>query len=135
MASYCRESERGDAVFRKGELYSRREISDCLGGNPMSYLPSKGGRVLYACLRPELNPHAPKIVLVGSGEKTVENARMLCRQNGAIPVFVREADAEWEYMGDYEVERCSEDQGVIDEHQGYSGREDLRMIIYLKKHS
>ena len=86
-------------------------------------------------MRPELNPHAPEIVLVGSGEKTVENARMLCGQKGAIPVFIREADAEWEYMGDYEVERYSKDQGVVDEHQEYSGREDLRMIIYLKKHS
>jgi hypothetical protein len=101
----------------------------------MSNLPSKGKRVLYACLKPELNPHAPKIVLVGSGEKTVENARMLCRQSGAIPVFVKEADAEWEYIGDFKVERCSENRRVIDEHQRYSGREDLRMVIYLKESS
>jgi hypothetical protein len=86
---------RGDAVLQKGDLYSRKEISSRLGGNPISYLPIKGRRVLYACLKPEINPRAPKIILVGSGEKTVENAKMLCGQSGAIPVFVKEADAQW----------------------------------------
>jgi hypothetical protein len=120
-------------MLRKGELYSRREISGHLGGNSMSYLPTKSGRVLYACLKPELNPHAPEIVLVGSGDETVENARILCRQSGATPVFVKEADAEWEYAGDYEVERCSEDRKAIVEQQELSGRNNLRMVIYLKE--
>jgi hypothetical protein len=39
------------------------------------------------------------------------------------------------YVGDFEVERCSEDRRVIDELQEYSGRRDLRMVIYLKESS
>ena len=62
-------------MFRKGELYSRREISSCLGGNPMSYLPSKGGRVLYACLTAgciDADLHASRRTFGRSDEPLIE---------------------------------------------------------------
>jgi hypothetical protein len=122
-------------MLEEGKFYTREEISGILGGNQQSFLPTKGDRVLCACLKPEWNPQAPDVMLVRQEDSYIELANKLCNQDGAVPVFVKEAPSKWEYVGDYEVERCSDDRADIDKHQELSGRTNLGMVVFLKKSS
>jgi len=89
--------------LKVGKTYSRREISDALGGSIQSYLPTKSGRVLCGCFKPtpRYNPHAPEKITTGG---VGDNARWIAKHKIPIPVFVFRADCAWEYMGEY---RCT----------------------------
>ena len=76
-------------TFGVGESYTRAEISRALGGEMMTYLPQRDGRILCGCFVPAQgkNPNAPEEVLAGAGPVVERKAEMLCEQEGAIPVF------------------------------------------------
>ena len=49
-----------------GQSYTRQQIHDKVGGGSLqSYLPTRDGRVLCACLRLDTNPGAPEVILPG----------------------------------------------------------------------
>src|SRR4051794_28738604 len=86
--------------FDRNRLYSRAEIANLLGGGTVqSYMPTKGTRVLAGCFRTEVNPDAPRIVLVGIGPRIERAARLLMEQKEPIPVFLKRASKAYEYVG------------------------------------
>jgi hypothetical protein len=94
-------------VFMLGRSYSRREISDVLGGELRSILPEKDGRILCGCFKkiPEKNPGAPEEVTTGSerGRINYTKAEMAASQADPIPIFIFQKNAAWTYVGRY---RC-----------------------------
>ena len=122
-------------MLEEGSYYTRREIHDLLGGEVQTYLPAKDGLVTCACLTLRSNPDAPNTILIGQRPRVLEWARRLCVQGGMIPVFIRRATNEWEYVGKYRVQRCSKKASDIDKYQRLSGRSNLSMVIYLKNYS
>jgi hypothetical protein len=120
-------------AFASGKKYSREEIYDALGGgSKQAYLPNLNGRVLCACLRSDTNPNAPNIILPGSGPEIKRSSRMLCEQKEAVPVFIKRGVNNWEYVGDYKVDRWSESSAEITEHERRAGRNDVSRVIYMK---
>ena len=51
-------------MFEIGKEYSREDIHQVTGGSKHAFLPVKGGKVVAARLRPDLNPHAPEVILL-----------------------------------------------------------------------
>ncbi len=54
-------------MFELNKDYSRENIHQTVGGNKESFLPAFRGKIVAACLRPELNPRAPEYVVCNSG--------------------------------------------------------------------
>ena len=120
-------------TFQTGELYSRREIHERVGGSVQTYLPHVSGRVVAACLDPALNPGAPTTILVGEGIGIESAARMLVHQREPVPVFIKLGSGQWEYVGHYAVHKHSTDPSLCADSARESGRDDrLTMVIQMQ---
>jgi hypothetical protein len=118
-------------MFRLGESYTRKQISEQVGGNPMSYLPDVDGRVVAACLKPDINPAAPSVIVVGRGSAREQAADLLVRQGTPVPVFLRRRERQWEYVGDFRVKRSSRSTTEIAKYARHSSHPDIVMVIHM----
>src|SRR5262249_17372491 len=109
------------ASFTSGKRYTRQEIHDAVGGNMRSYLPHVGGRIVAACLRLDIDPDAPLVILAGTGKGIEAAADLLARQQEAVPTFLKRGSGRWEYVGDFMRGRCSTDPEEIAGHARRSG--------------
>lgn len=114
-----------------GKRYTRAQIQQAYGGGIQTYLPNRDGRVTCGCFDPELNPRAPEEILVGDGPNIVAAARLLIRQGGAIPIFIKRASSEWEFLGRYRVASHSLDARDIEPKAREAGRTDVYMLLEL----
>lgn len=95
--------------FQLGCKYTRRDINQAVGGQMQTYLPTSGGRVVCGCFDPSdaMNPAAPEEILFGEPYPTpeIDKSAQLVFEQGLrgeeIPVFLKRATNEWEYIGDY----------------------------------
>lgn len=115
-----------------GETYSRVEISQMLGGSIIEYMPASKGAVLCVCLTKEMNPEAPNVVLVGKG-KPVELAEIFLQQSWVVPVFVKQRENEWEYVGDYRAKGAERDRAKVGALGAQAGRLDVAFVLYLQQ--
>jgi uncharacterized protein DUF6697 len=118
-------------MFKQGVSYTREKISDEVGGNPQTFLPHKDGQVVAACLRRDYNPDAPGIILVGSGEGIEQAADMLVAQQSPVPTFIKQGTGDWKYIGEFAVERSSQDAADLEEQTKRSGRDDLTRVVWM----
>ncbi len=120
------------AVLNEGQRYTRQQIHDLLGGDTQIYLPHKGGRVLCGCfVRDERQPDAPEIVTLGHGREVYHWAEVFCDQVEPVPVFLKRAPREWEFVGYYVVERWTEDPDELEAHR--HGRNEIARVMFLKR--
>jgi hypothetical protein len=99
--------------FQLGKHYTRDEIHDVVGGGTEEYLPTKNGRVVCGCFRPDANPDAPMIILPGFGEKIERTAEMFADQEGGVPVFLKRGSKQWQDVGEFGVKHLSRDSAEI----------------------
>jgi hypothetical protein len=59
--------------FIQGESYTRDRIHEVLGGEKVSYLPQKDGKIVCGCFSTDANPEAPYVILVGGDDKGEEH--------------------------------------------------------------
>ncbi|QNM94720.1 DUF6697 family protein [Chitinimonas koreensis] len=88
-------------MFELGKDYTREDIHIQCGGNKQAFLPMHKGKVVAACLRPDLNPQAPDVVLCNGGGAARAAGRVLAKQTDPIPVFIRREIDRWRYVGHY----------------------------------
>jgi hypothetical protein len=105
-----------ERMLQVGKSYTRGEIHRILGGGVRDYLPHKDGQVVCGCFKKETNPNAPDIVLPGRGTSIQHWAEVFRAQTNPIPVFIKRAVNEWEYVGDYRVDRWTDEQSEIAEY-------------------
>ena len=96
-------SQGAHKMFKIGCEYTRDEIHKQLGGSKRSYLPTVSGHVVAACLKPELNPRAPNVVLCGNGPIIASAGIALSKQHDPLPVFIKRGIKRWEYRGNFKV--------------------------------
>lgn len=124
--------------FRLGQTYSRREISNVLGGQLRHYLPFKASKVLCGCFRldPEFNPGAPQEVLLGEGSVVQKSAELMSKQTEPIPVFLfREAGA-WEFIGLYCCSGYSTDPELLARKKRENpARDTIAGVLYFESSS
>jgi hypothetical protein len=116
-----------------GGVYTRRNVHQILGGGVQEYLPHKNNRVVCATITPASNPDAPRIILPAKGPNIVKWARVFAAQREAVPVFLKRGADQWEYVGNYRVERSSEAAGDIAAEMAKTGRNDITMVLYLTR--
>jgi hypothetical protein len=90
-------------MFEIGKEYSREDIHRVTGGSKQAFLPLKGGKVVAARLRQDLNPHAPEIIVCDGSASARAAGRTLARQADPVPIFVRTATDRFRYEGEYVV--------------------------------
>jgi hypothetical protein len=88
-------------MFEIGKDYTRKNIHIVCGGNKQAFLPTRNGKVVAACLRSDLNPQAPEVILCDSGAAVRAAGRTLAMQTEAIPVFVKQATDRFRYVGHF----------------------------------
>lgn len=118
-------------MFELGTTYTREEIHAQVRGNLRSYLPHVGGRVVAACLRLDMNPDAPCVILVGDGEGIEHAADLLKNQRESVPTFLKRGAGEWEYVGEFVAHRYSHDPEEIAAQALRSGRSNITLVIHM----
>jgi len=88
-------------MFEIGKEYSREDIHRVTGGSKHAFLPVKGGKVVAARLRQDLNPHAPDVIVCDGSASARAAGRTLSRQLEPVPIFLRTASDRFRYVGDY----------------------------------
>jgi hypothetical protein len=115
------------------KIFTRDDIQARYGGGKVTFLPNIDGRVTCACLTLRKNPDAPRVILVsGEKPKVYKAGLMLANQNGSIPAFLKEAPGRWLYVGEFEVERSSQEAADIEYWQARAGRTDVRLVIFMR---
>jgi hypothetical protein len=99
--------------FEKGSCYTRVQIHDALGGSWRAALPTRGGRVVCACLTRGKNPRAPEEMVIGADERGARLARAFAASGAAVPVFVRARRGGWEFAGERRVRSVVDEPGAL----------------------
>lgn len=118
--------------FKSGQAYTRKQISNELGGSLISYLPRRGDIVLSGCFTLEKNPKLPYEVCYGTGPEVQKAAAILCKQSQPIPVFIKQHSGAWEYKGLFRATRLSQSPALTSRESKIAGR-PIAGIIYLKE--
>lgn len=121
-------------TFVVGQEYALREIMDQLGGEMMSFLPRKDGRIVCGRFRQApFNPNAPYEILVGNLPKVRAHLDMLLAQGGTIPVFVKEGANRWRFHGPMAVDRYETKPEIVKRAAGASERkEGVHGVLHLR---
>ena len=119
-------------MFDIGTDYTRRQIHEALGGSVQSYLPTAHGRVVCACLRTDINPQAPSVVLVGRGERIEHAGDILASQREPIPVFLKRISNAWTYRGLFHVRHSSQLPADIQPLAAAASRSTVTRVIHLQ---
>jgi len=123
-----------DKDFNKKEYYSRKEISEILGGSYQCALPHKNGEVVAGCYDPKMNPNAPAEVLVGKGRDKEKYSRKLAEEKSVVPIFLKRASARYEFMGKYRATKYSTDiQEIKDKNKSNRNSDDIAAVLYYEK--
>lgn len=119
-------------TFQVGNKYKYDEIHEVLGGDRQFYLSQTNGKIVCGYFTSKLNPQAPYIILVGNKPKNIEKAEILSKQEGFIPVFLKQKPDEWEYQGNFQLRTYSIDKKEIEcIKKNVSNRDDITGILYL----
>ncbi|QDV39271.1 hypothetical protein [Tautonia plasticadhaerens] len=124
--------------FVRGESYTREHIHAELGGETVSYLPQRAGRVVCGCFSQDSNREAPYEILVGGSDEEgvdrpiLKKARQLAKQGGPIPVFLKQGPNAWMYDGHYRVKGVIEDRSYLEGKQRRAGRTDVALALLLE---
>lgn len=91
-------------MFEINKVYSRNDIHVAVGGNKESFLPAYRGKIVAACLRPDLNPKAPEYIVCNSGAAARAAGNTLSRQTDPVPVFIRQETDRYRFVGHFAVQ-------------------------------
>ena len=108
-------------AFALGQIYTREEIHEQLGGSIQSYLPDVDGKVVCGCFvpGPAMNPNAPEEILFGTPEASPHINRVadIVSEQGQrgeeIPVFLKVESSEWKYVGEFLCIGITRDPRVV----------------------
>lgn len=90
-------------MFEINKTYTREYIHTMCGGSKQAFLPTKNGKVVAACLRSDLNPQAPEVIVCDGSASSRAAGRTLARQAGGIPVFMKVEVDSFRFVGQYAV--------------------------------
>lgn len=122
-------------MFKKDAYYKRQTVHEKVGGgDPVNFLPTKGGKVLCAFLRRDSNPDAPHVVLVGTGEKNIKNAHTFRDQASAVPVFLKEGNKPiWRFLRYYAATNLTQDTSAIERYGRKSELTEITRVLFLEE--
>lgn len=121
-------------VFSLRTKYTRKAISEILGGSEIEYLPTENKRVVCGCFTLDHNPEAPDIIIPGTGKVIEREAKLFCEQDYPVPIFLKRRPNEWEYVGHYKAGRFSTDPADIAAHHkgSITPLSEVTRVIFLE---
>ncbi|ELR63098.1 5-methylcytosine-specific restriction enzyme A [Photobacterium marinum] len=121
-------------MFKKGQKYSRKEISSLIGGQIQGYMGTRQKKVIGVYLELSSNPNAPSEILCGSGKDIAKHGLWLSQQHEPVPIFLKRRTNEWEYQGVFSVSSTIVDESILENIRFQAGREyKLSRAIYLQE--
>jgi hypothetical protein len=123
----------GAVGFEKSAVYTRKQIHAAVGGSARAALPTRGGRVVCACLTRERNPRAPQEIVIPGTERSLRLARAFAASGAAVPVFVRSRRGGWEFTGMRRVRSLIEEPGALLALVAEGAPPDIAMALHLEE--
>ena len=122
-------------MFNVGTEYTRAEIHGQVGGGVQPYLPTKGGKVVAACITKKLNPRAPQVILCGKGARIEPTGAVLAAQRDPVPVFIKRGVNRWELEGWFLAVASHTSGQRFESLMANSGREssDVSLAVELER--
>jgi len=118
-------------MFQIGNIYSRKEIHDSIGGDEQSYLPHVSGHVVCGCFDPQDNARAPFEIDVGrNAPNVILYAEIFSKQSDPIPIFLKRNPSKWEFVGNFKSVRLSRDPNDLYPNKHYR-RSNAVAVLYL----
>ncbi|WP_063533434.1 hypothetical protein [Burkholderia sp. MSMB1589WGS] len=90
-------------MFELNKHYTREFIHTACGGSKQAFLPTKNGKVVAACLRTDLNPQAPDVIICDGSASARAAGKTLAGQGGTIPVFIKAETDAFRFVGLFAV--------------------------------
>lgn len=110
-------------------MLSTEELKRKLAGGDC-FIRTKDGEVKGLALRPDMNPQAPKRVIVGTGPEMVRRAKLIVDCNKAVPVYMKRGTNKWQYMGYYRATVYRRDEFTVKQFK--CNRADVDGILFLE---
>jgi predicted HNH restriction endonuclease len=114
-----------------GCRYTWKEVEKNWHGE-QTYLAKRDGRIVCATLVKESNPEAPEVMIVGSKPRNMQRAEEFCEQGGSIPMFIKHAVNQWEFMGHYELVSFATDRDTLRRHERVAGSR-LTRVMFMRR--
>jgi hypothetical protein len=89
--------------------------------------------VVGLALRPDLNPAAPGVVLVGRGPRIVAAAALFHKQGNAVPTFIKDGTNDWRFVGRYRAARLSRAARDIAAHGASRPVGSVAAVLFLEQ--
>lgn len=117
-----------------GKHYDREEVFEMFGGNRQSALPFQNGKAVCGCYDPQMNPDAPKAILVGVGRYKEQYSRQVAEQNITLPIFLKRSSKKYEFMGYFRAIRYSVDRKEIEKKNTSDRNNDtIAGVLYFEE--
>jgi hypothetical protein len=85
-------------------------------------------------VKTETNPNAPDVVLPRRRPDIQRWAELFRDQRHPVPIFLKRRTNVWKCVGDYHVERWTEDHTEIALHAKRAGRSNVTSVLFLRRH-
>ncbi|AWG46015.1 MULTISPECIES: DUF3883 domain-containing protein [unclassified Massilia] len=119
-------------MSRSEDTITTAELRQATAGGD-SYIRTKNNIVVGLALRPDLNPAAPSVVLVGKGPRIVETAALFYKQRQAVPTFLKEGINKWRFVGRYRAARLSRTARDIATHGASRPLGSVTAVLFLEQ--
>lgn len=119
-------------MMKPGHRISTRKLEEVTAGG-RDYIRTKDGQVKGLALRPDLNPRAPEVIIVGNGPNIVRRAELLLGSQSNVPAFIKCNSGEWEYRGDYRAIAYCTDRATIGTYRDSRPANSVAGILFLEK--
>jgi hypothetical protein len=112
-----------------GNLYTRKEISQLLGGSMQEYLPHVNYQVIAGAFTTTANPEAPDAIFVPNRPYVIKWARIAAGQSFRIPIFLKRTISGWEYVGNYRAVALLEEESAVLRYRRKHPHLDIAMVL------
>lgn len=112
------------------ETFTTDEIAQKLAGGD-SYIRTKNKEVKGLAITTDLNPEAPEVIVVGTGPRIKENARLYLESKIYVPVYIKQSVNKWKYMGEYKAVSYAQDSETIEKHRATRPKNSVDGILFL----
>lgn len=116
--------------FVLGQRYTRRAIHEQVGGDLQSYLPHVNGQVVCGCFDPDMNKRAPFEIDIGNLPDVLRYADVLSAQAGAIPIFLKRGNFDWEFVGHFMPVRLTRDESDLYPTKAFRRKDAVAMLYF-----
>lgn len=113
------------------KFLSNKELSEKYAGGD-HFIRTKAGQVKVLAIRPDWNPRAPEIIVVGAGPRRERNTELLLNSGNAVPTYIKRDTDKWEYVGDYQATAYRTDTKTIEAHRDNRPRNEVAGILFMK---